>query len=202
MFKTVGLPPYTYVKPVYYGEVKADIIQPGKHLLIEGPSGIGKTCVVYKVFEELQWSQGSDYSYVSCRDENATERIDAFLDIAGKGNIPTPPLIVIDDFHLLPAEKRSDVGSSLKRMSDRAFETATPPKAIFIGIPTSGVSLLTKAPDLSPRLGTYVITRATDIEIDKLEDRVAAYTPVPGGVGPMTIVKLISQTVDSAEKKL
>ncbi len=41
-----------------------------------------------------------------------------------------------------------------------------------------------------------------DIEIDKLEDRVAAYTPVPGGVGPMTIAKLISQTVDSAEKKL
>lgn len=40
-----------------------------------------------------------------------------------------------------------------------------------------------------------------DIEIDKLKDRVAAYTPVPGGVGPMTIAKLISQTVDSAEKR-
>lgn len=37
VFKTVGLPPYTYVKPIYYGEVRADISQPGKHLLIEGP---------------------------------------------------------------------------------------------------------------------------------------------------------------------
>jgi Cdc6-like AAA superfamily ATPase len=42
------------VKPPYYGEVKADVRAPGRHLLIEGPSGIGKTCVVYKVFEELE----------------------------------------------------------------------------------------------------------------------------------------------------
>ncbi len=41
-----------------------------------------------------------------------------------------------------------------------------------------------------------------DIEIDKLKDRVFAYTPVPGGVGPMTIAKLIAQTVESAEKRL
>jgi len=41
-----------------------------------------------------------------------------------------------------------------------------------------------------------------DIEIDKLKDRVVAYTPVPGGVGPMTIAKLIAQTVESAEKRL
>jgi guanylate kinase len=53
VFQTVGLPQYTYVKPTHFGEVRADIEQPGKHVLIEGPSGIGKTCVVYKVFEEL-----------------------------------------------------------------------------------------------------------------------------------------------------
>ncbi len=41
-----------------------------------------------------------------------------------------------------------------------------------------------------------------DIEIDKVKDRTLAYTPVPGGVGPMTIAMLISQTVDSAEKNL
>ncbi len=168
VFKTVGLPPYTYVKPIYYGEVRADISQPGKHLLIEGSSGIGKTCVAFKVFQELGWSLDINFSYVSCRDGDASDRIDAFLDIAGKGEIPAPSLIVIDDFHLLPASKRSHVGSSLKRMSDRAFETITPPKAILIGIPTSGVSLLSEAYDLGPRLGTYVLTRATDTEIDKL----------------------------------
>ena len=41
-----------------------------------------------------------------------------------------------------------------------------------------------------------------DIELAPLLNRVAAYTPVPGGVGPMTINTLIYQTVDSGEKKL
>ena len=53
-------------------------------------------------------------------------------------------------------------------MSDRAFEYAAPPKAILIGIPTSGVSLLSEAYDLGPRLGTYVLSRASDAEIDQL----------------------------------
>ncbi len=41
-----------------------------------------------------------------------------------------------------------------------------------------------------------------DIELGPLGDRVAAITPVPGGVGPMTINTLIYQTVDAAEKSL
>jgi methylenetetrahydrofolate dehydrogenase (NADP+)/methenyltetrahydrofolate cyclohydrolase len=38
-----------------------------------------------------------------------------------------------------------------------------------------------------------------DIELAPVIDRCAAYTPVPGGVGPMTIATLISQTVAAAE---
>ncbi len=41
-----------------------------------------------------------------------------------------------------------------------------------------------------------------DIEIEKVKDKSYAYTPVPGGVGPMTIATLISQTVEAAEKEL
>lgn len=39
-----------------------------------------------------------------------------------------------------------------------------------------------------------------DIELAAVKDRVAAYTPVPGGVGPMTIATLITQTVEAGEK--
>ncbi len=39
-----------------------------------------------------------------------------------------------------------------------------------------------------------------DIELPAVIDRCAAYTPVPGGVGPMTIATLIAQTVEAAEK--
>ncbi|WP_444884485.1 bifunctional methylenetetrahydrofolate dehydrogenase/methenyltetrahydrofolate cyclohydrolase FolD [Microbulbifer sp. PSTR4-B] len=41
-----------------------------------------------------------------------------------------------------------------------------------------------------------------DIELGPLTERVAAYTPVPGGVGPMTINTLIYQSVDSGERKI
>lgn len=39
-----------------------------------------------------------------------------------------------------------------------------------------------------------------DIELEPLKDRVAAYTPVPGGVGPMTINSLILQTLEAGER--
>ena len=41
-----------------------------------------------------------------------------------------------------------------------------------------------------------------DIELGPLADRASAITPVPGGVGPMTINTLIYQSVDSGEKKI
>lgn len=41
-----------------------------------------------------------------------------------------------------------------------------------------------------------------DIELGPLVNRVAAYTPVPGGVGPMTINTLILHTIEAGEKKL
>jgi len=39
-----------------------------------------------------------------------------------------------------------------------------------------------------------------DIELSAVIDRCAAYSPVPGGVGPMTIASLITHTVQAAER--
>jgi methylenetetrahydrofolate dehydrogenase (NADP+)/methenyltetrahydrofolate cyclohydrolase len=41
-----------------------------------------------------------------------------------------------------------------------------------------------------------------DIELSTVIERCSAYTPVPGGVGPMTIATLLAQTVDAAEKRV
>ena len=41
-----------------------------------------------------------------------------------------------------------------------------------------------------------------DIEVESALDRISAYTPVPGGVGPMTINTLILQTLEAAEKSI
>jgi methylenetetrahydrofolate dehydrogenase (NADP+)/methenyltetrahydrofolate cyclohydrolase len=39
-----------------------------------------------------------------------------------------------------------------------------------------------------------------DVELAAAIPRCSAYTPVPGGVGPMTIATLIAQTVEAAER--
>jgi methylenetetrahydrofolate dehydrogenase (NADP+)/methenyltetrahydrofolate cyclohydrolase len=44
--------------------------------------------------------------------------------------------------------------------------------------------------------------RVGDIELAAVIGRSSAYTPVPGGVGPMTIATLIAQTVEAAEKAI
>jgi methylenetetrahydrofolate dehydrogenase (NADP+)/methenyltetrahydrofolate cyclohydrolase len=41
-----------------------------------------------------------------------------------------------------------------------------------------------------------------DVELAAVVDKCAAYTPVPGGVGPMTIATLMAQTVQAAEKSI
>jgi methylenetetrahydrofolate dehydrogenase (NADP+)/methenyltetrahydrofolate cyclohydrolase len=41
-----------------------------------------------------------------------------------------------------------------------------------------------------------------DVELSAVVERCAAYTPVPGGVGPMTIATLIAHTVEAAEESL
>ena len=48
----------------------------------------------------------------------------------------------------------------------------------------------------------YHPEKCGDIDLDNIEDIASAYTPVPGGVGPMTINTLILQTLQSAEKSL
>ena len=45
----------------------------------------------------------------------------------------------------------------------------------------------------------YHPEKCGDIDLDNIENIASAYTPVPGGVGPMTINTLILQTLQSAE---
>ena len=55
-------------------------------------------------------------------------------------------------------------------------------------------------------LSNYSALRKLDLIIraplDKIEEIASAYTPVPGGVGPMTINTLILNTLKSAQKSL
>lgn len=40
-----------------------------------------------------------------------------------------------------------------------------------------------------------------DVDLESMKDKVSAYTPVPGGVGPMTVACLLMNTVTAAKKQ-
>lgn len=42
---------------------------------------------------------------------------------------------------------------------------------------------------------------AGDVDFEKVKEKASAITPVPGGVGPMTVTMLLQNTVEAAEKK-
>gem|GEM_PF-3226119 len=48
----------------------------------------------------------------------------------------------------------------------------------------------------------YHPEKCGDIDLDQIEKKCSAYTPVPGGVGPMTINTLLKQTVEACEKSI
>ena len=48
----------------------------------------------------------------------------------------------------------------------------------------------------------YHPEKCGDIDLDEVGGKCSAYTPVPGGVGPMTINTLLMQTVEACEKSI
>ena len=48
----------------------------------------------------------------------------------------------------------------------------------------------------------YHPEKCGDIDLNPIENKCLAYTPVPGGVGPMTINTLLMQTVEACEKSI
>ena len=53
VFKTSGIPTHTFVRPDEYNTILVSLRTKGRCLVVEGPSGIGKTTCVIKVIEEL-----------------------------------------------------------------------------------------------------------------------------------------------------
>lgn len=62
--------------------------------------------------------------------------------------------------------------------------------AVVIDVGTNRIS------DPSTKTGTRLVG---DVDFDAVKERVSAITPVPGGVGPMTICMLMANTVRAAE---
>jgi Ni2+-binding GTPase involved in maturation of urease and hydrogenase len=159
IFVTEGMPDETFVEPPNFNEILVDIRHLGKPVVIEGPSGTGKTSTVKKVLERL--GKGNDGVYLSAR---KSEDVESLQQLAMN---PTKGVFIIDDFHRLSASLQAKF-SDLAKI---AAEEASPdkyPKLVLIGINQVGTTLIEFSPDIAKRIGIHKIEPATNAECEKL----------------------------------
>lgn len=143
VFKLSGIPDFTFVKPNEFGKLKVSLRTPGRCLVVEGPSGIGKTTSITKAIDELGIEK--KVLKLSARKRDDVDLIKELPDMKDIG------IVIIDDFHRLDESVKAKVADFMKILAD---EEDVESKLIVIGINRAGESLLKFASDLSSRVDT------------------------------------------------
>ena len=142
VFKDTGVPEYTFVEPSEYIKTKVAVKTMGKGLIIEGPSGIGKTTSIKKIISELNIKE----LILSARKTEDLELIDLLLE-----DSKNVGMVIIDDFHLLSLDRRKALANLLKTSAD---ENRIDIKLILVGINKAGNGLIELSSDLNNRIDT------------------------------------------------
>ncbi|MDF3821736.1 hypothetical protein P3G55_17660 [Leptospira sp. 96542] len=151
VFRTEGVPQFTFIKPPNFNEILVDLRNPGKPVIIEGQSGTGKTTTIKKIIELNLGS--SSFDYLSARKSNDMSKI---IDISkGKmiGNF------VIDDFHRLNPDIQEDIANLIKIAAEE-YDNSKYPKIVIIGINKVGSELIHLVHDIAKRCGIHRIKPA------------------------------------------
>jgi hypothetical protein len=145
VYRLSGVPTHTFVEPLRYQEIKIAIRTPGRCVVIEGPSGIGKTTTVKKVLAELNYAKG-DVTELSARIEGDIEYIELLPEMNDFGTV------IIDDFHRLSDIIKVRLSDIMKILADSEDKKS---KLILIGINKSGQLLVNYAHDLALRIDVF-----------------------------------------------
>lgn len=157
VFKKSGVPTYTFVEPAEYKHLQVAMRTPGRGLVVEGPSGIGKTTAVFRVIEDIGLS--SKAQKLSARIPADREMIAGLPGIAGAG------VVVIDDFHRLDDPTKGAIADYMKDLADRE-DAGT--KIVLIGINKAGEALVSFAPDLNNRIDTIRFEVNSKVAVEEL----------------------------------
>ncbi len=141
VFTTSGVPEKTFVRPTEFDRLLVSLRSPGRGVIIEGPSGIGKSTAVNVALREL--SLDGRVTQLTAREPGDVEYLDALPDLGQFGTI------VVDDFHRLDEQTKRRMADLLKVTADKQDANR---KLVVIGINEAGRSLIEFAPDLTNRL--------------------------------------------------
>ncbi len=151
VYRTEGVPEYTFVKAPNYNEILVDIRTPGKPVVVEGQSGTGKTTTVRKILETLP--DGISYRYLTAR------RPEDVAEIINLSQGKTLGSFIIDDFHRLDDHLQADLGNLVKTTAE-LWDSKKYPKVVIVGINKVGSELISLVHDLAKRCGIHQVLPA------------------------------------------
>jgi len=157
VFKRSGIPTYTFVQPIEYNKLYVALRTAGRGLVIEGPSGIGKTTCVLKVIEHLGLDQKA--LKLSGRKPDDIEFVKHLPSMSSIG------IVLIDDFHRLPDGLKANIADFMKTLADEEKEDS---KVVAVGINKAGDSLIKFSADLTGRIDTIHFEANPDEKIEEL----------------------------------
>lgn len=159
IFRTAGQPEYTFVEPAQAAQLKLRLRTMGEGLLVEGPSGVGKTTAVERMLKEL--GQRSRTVWLSAGSEQDRSALDEHL----RNDFKQGGFLVVDDFHHLDAARQARLTALIKFLADRNRRDA---KVTLIGINSASHSLLSYFPDVFGRFATVQMGRQPEAKVDEL----------------------------------
>lgn len=160
VFPLSGVPTLTFVEPVSFKKLISSIKHKGRGIIIEGPSGIGKTTAVKKATERLNLNE-KDCTYLTARDKKNFDKIKTIADWH-------EGIVIIDDFHRLDEKEKEAISDYLKYLAD--VETSTK-KLIVIGIPNTGAKLISFGHDLATRIDIFEFSKIDSQRISELIEK-------------------------------
>jgi hypothetical protein len=157
VFKVSGVPTHTFVEPKDFNQLVVALRSPGRGVVVEGPSGIGKSTAVERALGVLKL--GGKITKLSARVPADVDYIALLPEITSFG------VVVVDDFHRLPDQLREALADLLKSLAD---SEAAHSKLVIIGINDAGKSLVRFAPDLANRIDVIKMETESSDRIDEL----------------------------------
>src|SRR5690606_605052 len=157
VFVLSGPPSHTFVQPVEYTRLLVALQTAGRSIVIEGPSGIGKTTSIEKAIAQADLQDR--VLKLSARKSEDAKRIGALSDSLPLGTV------LIDDFHRLDDVAKKSVADLMKMLAD---EGASHSKLIVLGIPNVGQSLIAFGKDLANRIEVVPFEANPEHKIEEL----------------------------------
>ncbi|MGA2637432.1 TIR domain-containing protein [Methylocella sp.] len=157
VFVLSGTPEHTFVQPVEYTRLLVALRTAGRSIVIEGPSGIGKTTAVNKAIGEAGLAQR-----VLLLSARKPEDVAFICDLPNQLPLGT---VVIDDFHRLDYSFKKNLADLMKTLAD---EGAADSKLVVLGIPNAGQSLISFGKDLANRIEVIPFEANPEFKVGEL----------------------------------